>query len=329
MGPEDLQRALGALPPPPRAARLLVGPDTWDDAGVYRVSARLALVQTVDFITPVVNDPFAFGRIAAANSLSDVYAMGARPKTALSIVAFPADTEDPVVLREILRGGLAALRAADVLLLGGHTVRDPEIKFGFAVTGEVDPRRVVTNARARAGDLLILTKPLGTGILATALKQRRLTGRVEGILTRQMASLNRAAAEAMVSTGASAATDVSGFGLLGHAFNVARASRKTIRFFSAVIPTLPQAIEFVEQGVAPRGLAQNEAYMVGKASFAPSVPLALRRILVDPQTSGGLLIAIAPSRASRLLARLKRARILGAVVGEVRPRGRNAIVVDG
>ena len=310
---------LRSLPRPPRGSRVLVGPETWDDAGVFKIAPRLAVVQTVDFITPVVNDPYDYGRIAAANAVSDVYAMGGTPLTALSIVCFP-EKEDPTILREMLRGGAAMLRAAGVALLGGHTVRDPEIKFGFAVTGTVDPRRVVTNAGARAGDLIVLTKPLGTGILATALKRRLLPDAELRRLTKQMATLNRDAAAAMTAEGASAATDVTGFGLLGHALNVARASRKTIRIWSQVVPVLDAAAAFVEKGVWAKGLDSNLQFASADTEWDEGVSETTRRILADPQTSGGLLVVIAPSRVNGFLKRLQRARIRAAVVGEVTAR---------
>ena len=298
---------------------MLVGPETWDDAGVYKIAPRLALVQTVDFITPVVNDPYDYGRIAAANALSDVYAMGGTPLTALSIVCFP-EKEDPTILREMLRGGAAMLRQAKVSLLGGHTVRDPEIKFGFAVTGTVDPRRMVTNAGARAGDLVVLTKPLGTGILATALKRRLLPEAELRRITKQMTTLNRDAAAAMTAEGASSATDVTGFGLLGHALNVARASRKTIRVWSQVVPVLDAASALVEQGVWAKGLDSNLQFAAADTEWDDGVSETTRRILADPQTSGGLLVTIAPSRVNGFLKRLMRARIRASVVGEVAAR---------
>jgi selenide,water dikinase len=327
LGPEDLKNALRSLPSPPRGSRVLVGPATWDDAGVYKIAPRMALVQTVDFITPVVNDPYDYGRIAAANAMSDVYAMGGTPVSALSVVCFP-EKENPEILREMLRGGVAGLRAAKVSLLGGHTVRDPEIKFGFAVTGTIDPRRIVANAGARAGDLVVLTKPLGTGILATALKRRLLPAAELRRLTAQMSTLNREAAAAMAAAGASAATDVSGFGLLGHALNVARASRKTIRIWSQVVPILDAAAAFVAQGVWAKGLDSNLAYADGETTWEEGVSVATRRLLADPQTSGGLLVTIAPSRASGFLKRLVRARVRAAVIGEVTARrGRPLVVV--
>ena len=322
-----LEHVLGALPKPPRSPRLLVGPETWDDAGVYRISPTLAVVQTVDFFTPMVDDPYDFGAIAAANAVSDVYAMGGTPKLALSILCFPADTGDPNVLREIVRGGADILREAGILVLGGHSVRDPEIKFGYAVTGEVHPKRVVTNAGAKSGDLLVLTKPIGVGILATALKRGRLDPASLRAMTRQMTTLNRAAAEAMRAVGARAATDVTGFGLLGHARNVARASAKTIRIWSRAVPFLPHTLDLAAEGVVSNGLIANREALDPHVSWNEGVPEPVRRALVDPQTSGGLLIAVPPSRADRLLARLARARVKGAVVGEVLPKRPHALEV--
>ena len=317
---------LGGLPAPKRNRNVLVGPETWDDAGVYRLTPSLALVQTVDFITPVVNDPYEYGRIAAANSLSDVYAMGGTPVSALSIVGFP-EGGDLTILREMIRGGAETLRRAEVALLGGHSVRDREIKFGFAVTGHVHPKRVITNQGARKGDLLVLTKPLGTGVLATALKRRLLDDATLRVITKQMTTLNRDAAEAMQAVHASAATDVTGFGLLGHALNVARASRVTIRVWSGAVPVLPGVLAFAAQGVAPGGLQANAAYLAPETRYDEAVPAALRAALVDPQTSGGLLIVAGPPRVKDLMARLRRARVKAAVIGEVLPRGARALEV--
>jgi selenide,water dikinase len=305
---------------------VLVGPETWDDAGVYKISPKLALVQTVDFLTPVVNDPQDDGRIAAANALSDVYAMGGKPVSALSIVCFP-EGGDLEILRLMLKGGAETLRRAGVALLGGHSVRDREIKFGFAVTGEIHPKRVVANAGAKKGDLLVLTKPLGIGILATALKRRLLPKATLALATRQMMQLNEAAAMAMRAEHATAATDISGFGLLGHALNIARASKKTIRIWSRAVPLLPGVLEFAASGVTPAGLHANAAYLAPETRYDEGVPEPLRMAFADPQTSGGLLIAVAPSRVKTLLGRLKRARIRAAVIGEVLARGAAPIEV--
>lgn len=314
------------LPRATRSRNVLIGPETWDDAGVYRLSPRLALVQTVDFITPVVNDPYDYGRIAAANALSDVYAMGGKPVAALSIVGFP-EGGDLSILREMMRGGGTALREAGVSLLGGHSVRDREIKFGFAVTGEIHPKRVIANSGAKRGDLLVLTKPLGIGILATALKRRLLPDATLRTATRQMTETNRAAAEAMRAAGVSAATDITGFGLLGHALNVARASKKTLRIWSRSVPLLPGVLEFAAQGVVPGGLGANRSYLESETRYDESVPEPLRAALVDPQTSGGLLMAVGPRRLEGLVRRLKRSRVRAEVVGEVLARGSRLIEV--
>jgi len=316
------------LPRAKKIAGLLVGPETWDDAGVFRLSPTRALVQTVDFITPVVNDPFDFGRIAAANAMSDVYAMGGTPLTALSIVCYP-EKGDMGVLGEILRGGAEALAHARVALVGGHTVRDPEIKFGFAVTGEVHPKKIVTNAGAKRGDLLVLTKPLGIGILATALKRRLLPDEDLARMTAQLVTVNRAAGEMMHTAGASAATDVTGFGLLGHALNVARASKKTLRIWSGVVPVLPRVLDFARDGVAPAGLRSNLAYASPFVQFDEGVPETLRMALADPQTSGGLLIAIAPKKAAALMKALKRAKVDAVVIGETLAKGKAPLEVAG
>jgi selenide, water dikinase len=312
---------MDALPRAPRSKRMLVSPDSWDDAGVYRLTPKVAIAQTVDFITPVVDDPFDFGAIAAANSLSDIYAMGAKPTVALSIVGFPSETGDLAVLREIVRGGASKLKEAGVLLLGGHSVRDPEIKFGYAVTGEVHPRRVVTIAGAKTGDLLVLTKPVGTGILATALKRGTLGEEGLRAMTVSMKRLNRDAAEAMRGA-AHAATDVTGFGLLGHARNMARASRKTIRLWSRAVPFLPGALDLVAGGISSAGLGANRAGIAPEVRFDEGVPEPVRAALFDPQTSGGLLMAVPASKVDALLKRLQRARNRGTVIGEVRSRGR-------
>jgi selenide,water dikinase len=275
---------------------VLVGTETWDDAGVVRVSAELALVQTVDFFTPIVDDPRDFGAVAAANALSDCYAMGGTPWTALSIVGFPQKTLPLDVLVATMQGAQDVLVEAGVALLGGHTVKDPEFKFGLAVTGRVHPDRIVRNRGARPGDLLLLTKPLGTGILATAVKRERLDPETAALLVRTMRTLNRAAGAAMVEAGAHAATDITGFGLLGHALHMARASEATLRFTASAVPALPRAHELLAAGVFPGGLKDNAAALARDVRL-PEDPAA--RLLFDPQTSGGLLVALAPAAEGR------------------------------
>ena len=232
---------------------LLVGRETSDDAGVYRLSDEVALVQTVDFITPVVNDPYDFGRIAAANALSDVYAMGGRPLTAMNIVCFPVKEMDKEVLREILRGGLEKVHEAGAALVGGHSVEDPEIKYGLSVTGVVHPDRVLTNAGARPGDAFILTKPLGTGILATAIKAGLVSDEVQRRAVEVMAMLNKKAAEVMGSYPVSCCTDITGFGLLGHALEIATASKVVITLYAERVPLLPEVLDSVRKGLLPAG----------------------------------------------------------------------------
>ncbi len=295
-----------------------MGPDQWDDAGVYQVSPSIALVQSVDFFTPVVDDPFDYGAIAAANALSDVYAMGGKPLTALTLLGMPQVGLPRGVASAMLRGGMEVMASAGVSIVGGHSVRDKELKFGYAVTGTVHPSRVITNAGARVGDLLVLTKPLGTGVLTTALK-RGLLGR-PGLrqVVDQMRHLNRAAARAMLKAGAHAATDVTGFGLLGHALNIARASRVTVEIDTTRVPAIPGVEEKLESGCYPGGLQSNLDYVSAFVRFEPHVSDVLRKLLADPQTSGGLLIAVAPASVKSLQAALRRSRTPCAeVVGRV------------
>ncbi len=283
---------------------LLVGMGTGDDAGVYRIAPDLALVNTMDFFPPIVDDPYDFGRIAAANALSDVYAMGARPLTAMNLVAFPKEGLAIEVLHEILRGGSDKLAEAGVVLVGGHSVTDPEPKYGLAVTGLVDPARVVTNAGARPGDSLVLTKPIGVGIITTALKQGVADARAVAQAVESMAQLNRRAAELMVEEGAHACTDITGYGLLGHALEMATASGVALRIAHRRVLHFPAALELRALGVAPGGLAANRRAFNGKVWFGVAVPAAWRDLLFDPQTSGGLLVAAPEAGAARLVERL-------------------------
>jgi selenide,water dikinase len=304
----------------PRASdpNLLVGFDTADDAGVYRLTPELALVQTVDFFTPIVDDPFTFGAIAAANSLSDVYAMGGRPLTALSILCYPGQG-DLDVLTAILQGGAEKMREASCTVVGGHSVSDPEIKFGYAVTGTVHPGRVKANAGARAGDVVLLTKPLGTGVIATAAKRglaspQHIAGMIQSMLT-----LNRAAAEAMEGLDVHGVTDITGFGLIGHSREMALASGVTIEIDAAAVPALPGAREAVAAGAIPGGLKNNREF----ASCAVEDDSRVSDLLYDPQTSGGLLITLPPAGAARLRERHPEA----ILVGSVQPQGAHVIRV--
>jgi selenide,water dikinase len=296
--------------------RVLVGYGGSDDAGVVLVRDDLALVQTVDFFTPIVDDPYDFGRIAATNALSDVYAMGGRPICALNIVAFPEDL-DLGILATILEGGSSVARKAGVAIVGGHTIKDAEPKYGMAVTGEVDPRRIVTNACAQPGDALVLTKPLGTGILTTALKRGAIAPEDLREAVEAMTTLNDRAAEAMLAAGAHAATDITGFGLLGHAYNIACASDVRLTFNTAAVPFMDHVLELIEGGMVPGGTRHNAETHAAFTDFAPSVPQAVRTALSDAQTSGGLLIAVAPDRLSILVRELKDRSVMAAVIGTV------------
>jgi selenide,water dikinase len=300
--------------------RVLVDYRTSDDAGVYRIDEHRALVQTVDFFTPVVDDPAAYGRIAAANALSDVYAMGGRPLTALAIAGFPKDA-DTTILAAIFNGGLEGLREAGVALLGGHTVQDQEIKFGYAVTGEVDPARVWTNAGARAGDRLFLTKPLGTGVIATAIKFERAPERVAALAIASMVRLNRAAAEALAELppgAVHACTDVTGFGLIGHATEMARASGEVMAIDVAAVPLLDGALDLVEANT-PGGGRTNQQYFGGGVEAISGLDSRRVQLLYDPQTSGGLLVAVAPDAVPAAIDAWSRAGVTAHQVGSVEP----------
>ena len=295
---------------------------------MYRLDERRALVQTVDFFTPIVDDAFVYGQIAAANALSDVYAMGAKPLTALAIAGFPKDA-DRQLLPQIFSGGLDKLREAGVALLGGHTVQDQEIKFGYAVTGEVDPRRMLTNAGARAGDALILTKPIGTGVIATALKFDRANPRAVAAAIASMTTLNKAAAEVIESWDEGVAhgcTDVTGFGLIGHASEMAAASGCTLEIDAATVPLLEGALELVT-GNIPGGGRTNRQHFSRRVRFERSLSPELSDLLFDPQTSGGLLIALGASHAEAALRQLTSAGCPASIIGRVAPTSAHLIVV--
>jgi selenide,water dikinase len=308
--------------------RVLVDYRTADDAGVYKLDETRALVQTVDFFTPIVDDPFVYGQIAAANALSDVYAMGGRPLTALAICGFPKDA-DRALLKQIFAGGLDVLGRAGVALLGGHTVQDQEIKFGYAVTGEVDPRRVLANAGAGPGDRLLLTKALGTGVIATALKFGRAPESVVAAAVRSMTALNRAAGEVIASLEPGvvhACTDITGFGLLGHASEMAVASHCSLELDADAVPLLEGARALVA-GNIPGGGRTNRQHFGARIEIASSVDPAVADLLFDPQTSGGLLVAVADASADSALAALRAAGVDTAVVGTAGPAGEPLIRV--
>ncbi len=293
-----------------------MGFGTLDDAGVYRLNAHQALVQTVDFITPVVDDPFAYGEIAAANALSDVYAMGGVPVTALNVVCFPSGT-DPQILNAILRGGLAQCQAAGVALLGGHTVDDPMIKFGLSVTGTVDPNAIWTNGGAKVGDVLVLTKPLGIGVITTGIKQQLAGEDAVSAALNSMRTLSRAARDAATSVGLNACTDVTGFGLMGHLYQMLRASGATARIDAAQVPLLTGALELARQGVGPGGTERNKNYFGGYVSVTSSVEEAVVELLFDPQTSGGLLLSVAGDKTEAMLRAMESHGVPAAVIGQV------------
>jgi len=303
---------------------VLVGFDTNDDAGVYRLSPELALVQTVDFFTPIVDDPFLYGQIAAANSLSDVYAMGGRPVSALAVIGFP-EKGDPNVMEQIFRGGLSKMMEAGCSVIGGHSIRDEEITFGYAVTGIINPQRVWRNVGAQPGDALLLTKPIGTGVSSTALKKGRAPEAALQASTASMARLNRDAAEALLEADGLAAaihavTDITGFGLLGHAHEMAIGSGVSLEIDHAKVDYLPGAVEAAREGHLAGGLKNNREFVGECAAFAESVPEEYRHLLFDPQTSGGLFIAIACDKAEAAIAALARrgaaARKIGNVVAK-------------
>ncbi len=297
---------------------LIVGIDRADDAGVYKLSEDLALIQTVDFFTPIVDDPYMFGQIAAANSLSDVYAMGGKPITAMNIVCFPIAMMDISILREILRGGLDKMKEAEVTLAGGHSVEDTELKYGLSVTGTVHPSRVLTNIGAEAGDMLILTKPLGVGIVNTAVKAGMAEDRLIKTVAECMARLNKTAAEVVQEIGASACTDVTGFGLIGHAFEMIQGTGRGIIMYASHVPLFSEAVNFAEMGLIPGGAYRNRDFRIHQVDVDPSVPQHLLDIFFDPQTSGGLLIATAKRNAEKMIDRLTKKGINeAAVIGEV------------
>ncbi|MFD1953603.1 selenide, water dikinase SelD [Paenibacillus thailandensis] len=327
IGPADLSQVIRLLPPAEPNPDLLVGLDTSDDAGVYRLSDELALVQTVDFFTPIVDDPYSFGQIAAANAISDIYAMGGKPLTALNIVAFPIATLDKAILAEIMRGAADKVKEAGATLVGGHSIDDKEPKFGMAVTGLIHPDKVRTNAGARPGDKLILTKPIGVGIMTTSIKHNRLTEEETARVTQVMATLNRRAAEIMSGYDVHACTDVTGFGLLGHALEMAKGSGAVITIVKEDVPVLPRVRELAEQGSVPGGTKNNYNHVEKDVDFPEDMDQIDRWILCDAVTSGGLLISVAGGEAERLLGELKEAGVEASLVGEVTAEGPGRIIV--
>lgn len=292
--------------------------ESLDDAGVYKLTDDLAIIQTVDFFTPIVDDPYMFGQIAAANSLSDVYTMGGKPLTALNIVCFPVQSMDISILKDILRGGTDKMKEAEVVLVGGHTVDDTELKYGLSVTGTIHPEKLVTNSGASPGDRLILTKALGTGIINTAAKAGMADKETIDRVTECMAALNNTASALMLEAGVHACTDVTGFGFIGHAVQVAKNSGVALTINAASLLYFPEAAEFARQGLLPGGLHKNREFYSPDTAIDSKVPVHIQDILYDPQTSGGLLISIPAEKAEKLLDNLHKAGIEdAAIIGEV------------
>jgi selenide, water dikinase len=294
---------------------VLVGFENSDDAGVFQLTPDIAVVQTVDFFPPIVDDPYTYGQIAAANSLSDVYAMGGSPKTALSIAAFPAKGLEFSILGDILRGGLDKLTEAGVVLLGGHSVRDDEIKFGYAITGTIDKNKIKQNSSARAGDRLILTKPLGTGLITTAIKRGNAASEHVQSAINTMLQLNRRASEICLEFRVHAMTDITGFGLIGHAIEVARASHLSIQIDHSKLPLLPGTLDYSRAGFCAGGLTSNEQFFGKHSDIADSVTPEMKNVLFDPQTSGGLLAFCHPDDVAALNAKLQAEKIAAVEIG--------------
>jgi len=302
----------------PTDENVIVGLDRADDAGIYKISDDLALIQTVDFFTPIVDDPYWFGQIAAANALSDVYAMGGTPKTAMNLVAFPIKEMDLTILRQILQGGIDKMAEAGVVLIGGHSIEDKELKYGLSVTGIVHPEQVLTKQNLRKGDRLVLTKPLGTGIVNTAIKAGMASEHLTSEVTHLMASLNREAAKIISNFNVSACTDVTGFGLLGHLAEMVCESRMSVRVFSEQVPGIAEALEFASMGLIPAGAYKNREFREPMITIAETVERSRQDILFDPQTSGGLLISASVHQADDLVESLKNAGIAeSAQIGEI------------
>jgi selenide,water dikinase len=312
LAPSDLAQVLSKLPKQLND-NVIVGFDTADDAGVFRLSDDLALVQTVDFFTPVADDPEVYGYVAAVNSLNDVFAMGGKPLSALSIVCYP-QKGDWDVLGKILAGGQAAMNAEGVVVLGGHSVDDPEMKFGYAVTGVIHPDKVITNAGARPADVLILTKPIGTGAINTAVKKGVASKESVDAAIAAMTTSAGPASKVMQELGATACTDVTGFGLLGHAFEMAKAAGVTLEIKADNVPLLPEVLELIAAGMLTRGDKNNRVYVGDTVEISNNVSKEMQSALFDPQTAGGLLISLTPEKAAEFLIRVRQAAVIGRVI---------------
>ncbi len=323
----DLKKALAGLPTI-FDPRVLVSSDTFDDAAVYSLDGDLALVQTVDVFTPNVDDPYTFGQIAAANSLSDVYAMGGIPLTALSIIGFPIERLSHKVMNQIIRGGVDKMHEARVPVVGGHSINDSDIKFGFAVTGTINPSKIVTNNKAQPNDVLVLTKPIGVGVISFANQMNRASPQAMAVISRSMTDLNKVPSEIMVDIGVSAATDVTGFGLLGHLSEMVCQSRVTVELYVEQLPIFEDALNLVRQGVVSGAIERNKDYASQYVTLADEVTEDIEYMLYDPQTSGGLLISVPEDKSQSLLARLKQEGVANAsVIGKVLSRSEGRILV--
>ena len=308
---------------------VLRGLTSLDDAGVYKLTDSIAIIQTIDFFVPIVDDPYAFGQIAAANALSDIYAMGGKPLTALNIVCFPNKSLSISTLKDILRGGADKVREAGAVLVGGHSVEDTELKYGLAITGVVHPNRFVTNAGAEAGDKIILTKPLGTGIVSTALEAKKASEETVRKITKYMATLNAKASQLMQEVGVHACTDVTGFSLLGHAWQLTKYSQVGIRIDSASVPFFIEALEFAKEKLNPSGLQRNKDFYSVHVNFSSEIPAHVEDALFDPQTSGGLLICLPSDKADTLQDKLQHAGIKdAAIIGEVLSEATGKVIVS-
>ena len=318
---------MSGLPKQPADPNLIVGFDTADDAGVYRLRDDLALVQTLDFFTPIVDDPYDYGRIAALNSINDVWAMAGTPITAMAITCFPKKGVDPAILSEIMRGGLETINKYGVTLIGGHSVDNEQIMFGYSVTGVIHPNQVATNSGARPGDVIILTKPIGTGVISTGIKKGRASDSVIAGSVETMLTAGVYAAEAMREFGVKGATDVTGFALIGHAWEMACASKVTIEIDAGAVPLLEGALAFASEGMLTSGDKTNRDYVGPDVEIAPTVDGNLVRLLFDPQTAGGMLIAIAENKAESILATLNKDYPKARVIGRVFLRDRCSVIV--
>lgn len=319
---------MSELPKQPADPNLIVGFDTADDAGVYRLRDDLALVQTVDFFTPIVDDPYDFGRISALNSINDVWAMAGTPITALAITCFPKTGVNPAILTEIMRGGLETLNQHGVTLIGGHSVDNQQIMFGYSVTGLINPQEVATNSGARVDDLIILTKPIGTGVISTGIKKERASEQIVATSVATMLTPGKYAAAAMREFGVKGATDVTGFALLGHAWEMACASNVTIEIYACAVPLLAGAMELAAAGMLTSGDKTNRAYVGHDVEISPNLSADLVKLLFDPQTAGGMLIAAGEDKAEDLLRTLRNNYPQATIIGRVSPRGSHSIVVS-